>query len=116
GHPLNWLILSLLIVVGVGVRALMIASERRRPAAWVWAPVAAALLGFLYLTAPASLSASATRGPAAARPVSFAVVQGIVALRGLTCHAAAPPDDVFRVAPNGVAFDLHPSLLGRAVL
>lgn len=117
GHPLNWLILSLLIVVGVGIRALMIASERRRPAAWVWAPVAAALLGFLYLTSPASLSASAPRaGTAAARPVPFAVVQGIVALRCLSCHSATPTDDVFRAAPSGVTFDTPESLRARAEL
>jgi uncharacterized membrane protein len=117
GHPLNWLILSLLIVVGVGVRALMIASERRRPAAWVWAPVAAALLGFLYLTSPASLAASAPKArPAGGRPVAFAVVRGIIALRCLSCHSTTPSDDVFRAAPNGVTFDTPESLRARAEL
>ena len=117
GHPLNWLILSLLIVVGVGVRALMIASERRRPAAWVWAPVAAALLGFLYLTSPASLAASAPKAqPPGGRPVAFDVVRGIVALRCLSCHSTTPSDDVFRAAPNGVTFDTPESLRTRAEL
>jgi len=117
GHPLNWLILSLLIVVGVGIRALMIAHERRRSAAWVWAPVAAALLGFLYLTSPASLAASAAKTPAAGeRPVSFTVVRGIVALRCLSCHSTTPTDDVFRTAPNGVTLDAPESLRARAEL
>lgn len=117
GHPLNWLILSLLIVVGVGIRALMIASERRQAAAWVWAPVAAALIGFLYLTAPASLPASAAKArPAGERPISFAVVRGIVELRCLSCHSTTPSDDVFRAAPNGVTFDTPESLRARAEL
>ena len=115
-HPLNWLILTLLIVVGIGIRALMIASERRQRAAWVWAPVAAAALGVFYLTLPASLPASAKARPAGVRPVSFAVVRGIVELRCLSCHSATPTDDVFRVAPNAVTFDTPESLRARAEL
>jgi uncharacterized membrane protein len=117
GHPLNWLILSLLIVVGVGIRALMIASERRQSAAWIWAPVAAALVAFLYVTSPASRPAAATKPPAGgARPVPFTVVRGIVDLRCASCHSASPTDDVFRIAPNNVTFDSPESLRTRAAL
>lgn len=115
-HPLNWLILSLLLVVGVGIRALMIASERRQSAAWIWAPVAAALVAFLYVTAPASRPAAATKPLAGARPVSFAVVRGIVDLRCGSCHSATPTDDVFRTAPNAVTFDTPESIRTRAAL
>jgi uncharacterized membrane protein len=117
GHPLNWLVLTLLIVVGVGIRALMIASERHQRAGWVWVPVAAALIGVLYLTLPASLPASAARARTSTeRPVSFTVVRGIVALRCLSCHSTAPTDDVFRTAPNAVTFDTPDTLRARADL
>ena len=116
GHPLNWLILALLIVVGVGIRALMIASERRQRAGWVWAPVAVATLSVFYLTLPASLPASARARPAGERPVSFAIVRGIVELRCRSCHSATPTDDVFRAAPNAVTFDTPESLRARAEL
>src|SRR5262252_7526103 len=50
GHPLNWLVLSLLIVVGAAVRQVMIARERHRPADWWLLPVTAALAGVVFLT------------------------------------------------------------------
>ena len=50
------------------------------------------------------------------RPVSFAVVRGIVELRCLSCHSSTPSDDVFRAAPNGVTFDTPESLRTRAEL
>ena len=61
GHRLNWLVLWLLIVVGAGVRHVMIAREHGRRADWWLVPVAAAVAAVVYLTSPAWLGA-ATRG------------------------------------------------------
>ncbi|MGH7312532.1 MAG: urate hydroxylase PuuD [Candidatus Rokuibacteriota bacterium] len=112
GHRLNWLILALMIVIGGGIRHVMIALEHRRPARWTWAPVAASLLALLYLTwpprPPATTGADTTPG------VPFSVARGIVDLRCLSCHSARPTDDVFRTAPNGVAFDTPDSIRHRA--
>jgi uncharacterized membrane protein len=113
-HPLNWLVLVALVVIGAGVRHFMITLEHRHPARWVWAPVAAAVLLFLALTWPASRPAPASTAPVAGNAVSFTVIHGIVQLRCVSCHSARPTDDVFRAAPNGVAFDTPASIRTRA--
>ncbi len=112
GHRLSWLLLALLIVVGGGIRHVMITLEHRRQARWTWAPVAASLLALLYLTWPTRPSTMAGVGHQPAVP--FAVTRGIVALRCLSCHSAHPTDDVFRAAPNGVTFDTAESIRHRA--
>ncbi len=112
GHPLNWLLLALLIAVGGGIRHVMIALEHRRPARWTWAPVAASLLALLYLTWPTR--SPTTTGAPHRGAVPFSVARGIVDLRCLSCHSARPTDDVFRAAPNGVAFDTPESIRHRA--
>jgi uncharacterized membrane protein len=110
GHPLNWLILWLLIVVGAGVRHVMIARERHRPADWWLVPVGAALAGVVYLTSPAWLGGG-TRG---GDRVAFSAVKAVIDQRCNSCHSQAPTDDVFRVAPNGVTFETPESIRARA--
>jgi uncharacterized membrane protein len=53
GHPLNWLVLSLLIVVGVAARQVMLARDKGKPADWWLLPAAAALAVAVFLTSPA---------------------------------------------------------------
>jgi uncharacterized membrane protein len=107
-HRLNWLILCLFMVVGVGIRHFLITHEKHRPAAWVLAPVAAAVLGLVYLTLPTAPAAGV-----GAR-VEFRAARRIVEMRCASCHSSAPTDDVFRAAPNGVAFDTADSIRLRA--
>jgi uncharacterized membrane protein len=115
GHRLNWLILAALVVIGVGVRHFMITLEHRRPARWVWAPVAAALVLFLALSWPAEQPRPAATGPVDGA-VRFAVAHGIVQLRCVSCHSAQPTDDQFRTAPNNTTFDTPASIRARADL
>jgi uncharacterized membrane protein len=110
GHPLNWLILWLLIVVGSGVRRVMIARERRTPADWWLVPVTAALLALMYLTSPAWLRAT----PLSGGPVPFAAVRAVIDRRCLSCHSQTPTDDIFHIAPNAVTFDTPESIRARA--
>jgi uncharacterized membrane protein len=110
GHSLNWLILCLLIVVGAGLRHLLILHDSHRFATWVWAPVGASLAVIVYLTSPAWLSAS----PASGGRVAFPVAKRIVDLRCASCHSQNTTDDVFRVAPNGVTFDTPETIRARA--
>jgi uncharacterized membrane protein len=117
GHRLNWLLLALLVVVGAGIRHFMITQEHRRPAGWVWGPVAAALVVLALVTWPPGeepRAGTAPPAPGAARPVPFSVARGIVDLRCASCHTARPTDDIFRTPPNGVAFDSPESLRARA--
>src|SRR5256712_9553421 len=110
GHPLNWLVLSLLIVVGAGVRHVMIAREQGRPADWWLVPLTAALAVVVYLTSPAWLGGT-TRG---GEPVAFASVKDVIDRRCVSCHSRTPTDDIFRIAPNGVTFDTPESIRARA--
>jgi uncharacterized membrane protein len=112
GHPLNWLVLWLLIVVGAGVRRVMIAREHRRPADWWLVPVAASLVAVVYLTSPAWFGASRRAGA----PVTYAAAREIIDRRCLSCHSTRNTDDVFRVAPNGVTFETAASVRARADL
>lgn len=109
GHPLNWLILWLLIVVGAGARHVMIARERHRPADWWLLPVAAALAGVMFLTSPAWLG-----GKRRGERVTFTAARAVIDRRCLSCHAETPTDDVFRAAPNGVTFETPESIRARA--
>jgi len=107
-HRLNWLILVLFMVVGVGIRHLHITHEQHRPAAWVLAPVAAALAVLVYLTSPASTASGV------GAQVTFPVARRIVESRCVSCHSTTPTDDIFRAPPNGVTFDTPESIRIRA--
>lgn len=111
-HPLNWLILSLLIVVGIAARHLMIMFDRRRPAGWAWgsagAPLAASVVVLGFLSIPRNDSA-----PSEVQ-VPFTVVRGIVDLRCGSCHSRTPSDRAFLTAPNGVSFGTPEEIAVRA--
>jgi uncharacterized membrane protein len=111
GHPRNWLVLWLLIVVGASIRHVMIRTEHRRPLGWAWAPAAAAVIAAVVLAAPAW---RATARPAGGPRVPFAVARGIVELRCVSCHAQSPTDDVFRAPPNGLMLDTPQTIRDRA--
>ena len=110
GHPLNWLVLSLLIVVGVAARQIMLARDKGKPADWWLLPAAAALAVAVYLTSPAWLA----RGTVAGDRVAFTAVKGVIERRCVSCHSRTPTDEVFRLAPNGVTFDAPESIRAHA--
>jgi uncharacterized membrane protein len=114
GHELNWLVLVLLFVVGMGVRHFMIGLERHRPAGWALAPAVVAVAALVYLTSPAWRGTAPATAAGAGAPTSFAAVRRIVEVRCVSCHSSTPTDDVFRSAPNAVAFDTAESIRARA--
>jgi len=111
GHEHNWLVLILLIVVGMGVRHGMIAREKRGSWRWVVAPVGAALVALVLLTAPRS---EASSNLAAGPHVSFAAANDVLVRRCLQCHAMQPTDDVFKTPPNGIVFESPQSVQALA--
>lgn len=111
GHPLNWLILCLLIAVGAGIRHVMIVRDKGKRADWWLIPVAASLAAVVYLTAPPEFGARTSSG---GPRVDFATVKAVIDQRCVSCHSQAPTDDTFRVAPNGVTFDTQASLRAHA--
>ena len=106
GHPLNWLVLSLLIVVGVAVRHVMLARDKGKPADWWLVPAAAAIAAAVYLTSPARFGDRAQSG----ERVAFTAVRGVIERRCVSCHSRTPTDDIFRTAPNNLVFDAPESI------
>src|SRR5262245_38489786 len=88
GHPLAWLSLVLLVVLGASVKYVMNFGLARR--SWVTVAGVASLAGAIALAVRAGspvASASAYRGDP---PVAFAEVEAIIGRRCITCHAAKP--------------------------
>ncbi len=101
GHRLNWVVLCLLIFTGAAIRHVMIVRMRKEKGTIWLAPAAVAVVLLFMMTAPVPRPT-----PAAGATVSFARVRTIVAERCASCHSTHPTDADFKVAPNGVAFDL----------
>lgn len=109
GHPLSWVILVALAVIGGTYRHSENRKEQGRPVPWL-APVAAVGLVALALVskpAPPTLSDA---------PVPFAKVQSIVNKHCLNCHADQPTQAGFPEPPKGLSFDDPAALLRRADL
>jgi uncharacterized membrane protein len=107
-HPLNWVVLCGLTVLGASIRHLMITIERKQTAWWAFAPAAAGLATVVFVTMPTPRPAPS--GP----PVTFAEANDILARRCRTCHSATPTDDVFHSPPSGVTFDSPASIQAYA--
>jgi len=114
-HPLNWLVLSLLIAAGIAARHCMILFDRGQPANWAWGVVAAAIVVLGLLTVPAGVPPPSAVPEAQGR-VPFAVVRGIVELRCATCHAKVPSDSTFASAAGGLSFATPEEIAARAAV
>lgn len=124
GHKLNWLILCVVMLGGAGVRHFMnvryLGAGAELPRArWL---LPAAVSGVLGLGGLVALTRVEPQRAAVSGPVGFARAQEIIVKRCASCHAAAPTDDVFKVAPANVMFDtaaqiqaMAPRILERAV-
>jgi uncharacterized membrane protein len=120
GHPLAWLSLVLLVVLGASVKYVMNFGLRKNR--WITLAGAASLAGAVGLAvrAGAPPSAAAYRGDP---PVAFETVHAIIQSRCVTCHAAKPSNPAFPEPPLGVRLDeaeritaLAPRILARAVV
>lgn len=111
-HPLNWLILSLLIVVGIAARHFMILLDRRQPLGLAWwsvgAPLAASLVVLAFLSVPRDDPVPSERR------VPFTVVRGIVDLRCGSCHAQEPTHKAYSRAASGISFGTDEEIAARA--
>jgi uncharacterized membrane protein len=121
GHPLNWLVLVLLVVVGACTKYVM--NFRGSSNRWVVLAGAASLVAVVTLTmrvpGPASAAGSFRDSP----PVSFEIAHAIIERRCVTCHAARPSNPSFPQPPNGIVLEdperirsLAPRIMVRAVV
>jgi uncharacterized membrane protein len=117
----NRLVLIALCAAGVLIRVYFVARHRRQERGGKTSPWPA-LLGLAVLTATAaalapqssSSPAQGTRASGAPAAAEFATIQRIVAARCAPCHAAAPTQAGFAVAPKGLVLDSPEAILAHA--
>ena len=107
-HPLNWLILILVMIGGAGIRHFMNVRYRGNGlelprSAWLGPAVAAAAIAMVGLMVVTRIDSREV--PLAEAPVTFKRVHEIIANRCATCHSAKPSDDMFQQPPANVMFD-----------
>jgi len=98
---LNWVVLSLFVVFGAGVRHLMLVGFRT--ARWTAVATAAAAVTLVALTVqPASMQRSSP-SPGSVPP--FVEVRTIIVQRCASCHSETPSASGVLAAPDGVKMD-----------
>ncbi len=107
-HPLNWLILILVMIGGAGIRHFMnvryLGNGRQlATAAWLFPAVSAGAFAIASLMIITRIDARSVDD--IAEPVPFKRVQEIIATRCVTCHGTHPSDDVFTSPPAGLRLD-----------
>ncbi len=123
-HPLNWLILFVLMFGGAGVRHFMnIRFGFKTTLPWLGPLVAIAVTTVVAVFVLSARPSAASVVTTEKKPkVTFAQAQAIIQMRCHTCHSANPTEPMFPVAPVGVMFDtpaqvqtLAPRIKDRAV-
>ena len=111
GNQLNWLILAILMVGSAAVRHFM--NIRFWYGGWLRAAAGVTLatlaLVFFLIARTNSRASTATAGG----PVAFTTARDVIARRCVSCHSATPTDDLFTIAPAGVAFDTPEQIKSR---
>lgn len=109
----NWLVMSLFIVFGAGVRHLMLVGFRA--GRWTAGTTAIAAAALVYLMAPAGarIPAPSSTGPAASAP-SFVEVRTIIVQRCAVCHSETPTMPGFAAAPVGTKMDTPEQIVALA--
>jgi uncharacterized membrane protein len=127
GHPLNWLLLLILLAAGASVRHVM--NVRFTYRHWVPALATVVLVGLIPLYLLLQRGASRDGGPRTAAAMSlpdavtFAEARVVIDRRCAACHSREPSDVSLGLTPAGVAFDtpeqiraLAPRIHERAVV
>jgi uncharacterized membrane protein len=114
--PFKWVALFLFVVLGAGVRHLMLVGVRA--GRWTALVTAAAAAVLVSLTAhPASMSpGSSLEGGSAATVPSFPDVRTTIVQRCAMCHSAQPTMPGVVSPPNGVAMDTPAQIKALAPL
>jgi uncharacterized membrane protein len=109
-HAHAWAVLGMIMLAGVFIRHFFNLRHKGR-IEWQYPAVGVLLLAAVAIAiaprppAAAGASANAAGADHAAAGAQFAQVQGIIAQRCVSCHAAHPTQPGFAAAPAGVALD-----------
>jgi len=112
--PLDWVVLSLFVGLGAGIRHVMLVGVRA--AGWVTAATAAAAAVLLYLTAQPGSTPRAAAVPALAQAPPFVKVRTILVSRCAVCHSETPSMIGVTSAPNDVKMDTPQQIKALAPL
>lgn len=112
GSAQPWLVLTLLIAFGVGLKYFMNRRKETHPVALLG--TLAALIAVGVLTHPPKVEEPVLRAYKVKPPVSFATVNAIVQMRCLTCHAEHPVNAMFAAPPMGIALDTPENIARHA--
>jgi uncharacterized membrane protein len=107
-HPLNWLILILVMIGGAGIRHFMnirYLGNGREMAVGAWLFPAASAGAFAIASLMIVTRIDARSVMDVQEPVSFKRAQEIIATRCVPCHSTHPSDDVFTSPPKGLRLD-----------
>jgi uncharacterized membrane protein len=129
-HPLNWLILFVLMFAGAGIRHFMnIRFGFKTTLPWLGPIVAIAAVAIVLLFVLSARPAPAAQTPVTGavvekkEPVTFAQANAIIQARCIACHSSKPTEPMFPVAPAGVMFEtaaqiklMAPRIKERAVV
>ena len=110
-HPLGWLILGALALVGGWIRHYYNLRHAGRNRPWMLA-LGAAGLGAVALLATAGTPEPIAAGASGA-PVDFRQVREVIAVRCAVCHSAHPVHDLFDAPPGGITFDTAEEIRSR---
>jgi uncharacterized membrane protein len=101
-HSYSWLVLVAIIMITAAIRQYFVLRHfgKQKPVILVGAIVAMVALAYAIAPKTAKLPSSAQQ-----QVIDVAKVEQIIRQRCTTCHSATPTDDVFTVAPGGVALD-----------
>lgn len=110
---LNWVVLSLLMVFGAGIRHVMLVGFRAARA--TAAGTVAAAVALVYLTFPPAppQGADGSTGSAASAP-TFTEVRTIIAQRCAACHSETPTEPGITSTAGGVGLDTPKQIRARA--
>jgi uncharacterized membrane protein len=114
---LNWVVLFLFVILGAGVRHLMLVGVRA--ARWTAVVTAAAAVALVFLTAPPAVrppQGSVTEAGSAASAPSFVDVRTIIVRRCAVCHSATPTMSGVESAPQGILLDTPAQIRALASL
>ncbi len=101
----NWVILSIVLVVGAVIRHFFNARHQGKDSPWwVWGVAVAGMAAIVWLSAQPPGPSSARVAPPI-NPPEFALVQEVIEFRCGMCHAAEPLWYAMPVPPKGVVLE-----------
>jgi len=105
-HPYNWALLIILSIAGALTRHAMVTKKPVERLTLI--PAVIGLVALVWMT---QVNPSAITLTADSSPVSTSEIHTLVHQKCISCHAAQPTDDIFKIAPAGAVFETEAQLL-----